>query len=72
MEKIQAFPCAGVASVGEKFEDGNIGMDLRDYFAGKAMQGKLSHPDFIMESIKKLTQDAYLIADNMLTTREES
>jgi hypothetical protein len=48
------------------------GMDLRDYFAAKAMQGLLASKDYSKSKlpITELCDDAYLIADNMLTARE--
>lgn len=67
-----AFPCEG----GNKFISGkeirrtlpSSGMDLRDYFAAKAMQGLLtSGGDF--EKFSHLATDAYSIADAMLAQR---
>ncbi|WP_312905430.1 hypothetical protein [Stutzerimonas nitrititolerans] len=67
-----AFPNEG----GHKFVSGNeirktlpsSGMDLRDYFAAKAMQGLLTGGgDF--EKFSHLAADAYAIADAMLVAR---
>ena len=61
--------------------DGNIidkilvttkGMTLRDYFAGQAITGLLSHPEDSIKQISKHTfsQWAYEISDAMLKERE--
>lgn len=47
------------------------GMTLRDYFAAKAMQGRLANPDWLA-SDEKTAVDAYQIADAMLKAREGS
>lgn len=44
------------------------GMDLRDYFAAKAMQGLLQHT---AESTHQLASESYDIADAMLKAREK-
>ena len=43
------------------------GMDLRDYFAAKAMQALLTNDSFHFESIAGV---AYLVAENMMEARE--
>lgn len=43
------------------------GMDLRDYFAAKAMQGMVTAQNQIHPQIE--AQDAYVIADAMLAAR---
>jgi hypothetical protein len=45
------------------------GMDLRDYFAAKAMQGLLSDPN-VRQSWDKFAEDAYEMADAMMKVRE--
>ncbi|HHS9967651.1 TPA: hypothetical protein ACTW6G_002929 [Raoultella ornithinolytica] len=45
------------------------GMTLRDYFAAKAMQGRLSNPDWLC-SDERTAIDAYRVADAMLKARE--
>jgi len=50
------------------------GMDLRDYFAAKAMQGLLANPK-LQEEILKMGQSwifdsAYAMADTMMKVRE--
>ncbi len=49
--------------------DENNGMDLRDYFAAKAMQGFLTESgDVIFDS---LAIESYRIADAMMKAREK-
>jgi hypothetical protein len=55
------------------------GMDLRDYFAAKAMQGMMSDPDHqlgawdnYIDWHKNLTSQAYQIADAMMKARNDS
>ena len=53
----------------------NSGMDLRDYFAAKAMQGLLSNPK-LQEQILKQGQDwivesSYAWANSMMQVREK-
>ena len=54
------------------------GMNLRDYFAAKAMQGMFSDPDHqlgawdnYVDWHKNLTSQAYQIADAMMKAREK-
>ena len=47
------------------------GMTLRDYFAAKAMQARLSNPDWLC-SDERTAADAYAMADAMLRAREAS
>ena len=49
---------------------GSTGMDLRDYFAAKAMQYWLSNP-IDNRQIEKLCEGAYQIADAMMKAREK-
>lgn len=46
-------------------------MTLRDYFAAKAMQGRLANPDWLCSDDRTATE-AYQIADAMLRAREAS
>ena len=48
----------------------NTGMDLRDYFAAKAMQYWLSNP-IDNRQIEKLCEGAYQIADAMMEARKK-
>jgi hypothetical protein len=70
---MKAFP---VNSQFEKYQ----GMDLRDYFAAKAMQGMASWDiktmdklarDFGEEPLDYLANNAYAIADAMMKAREK-
>ena len=47
-------------------------LDLRDYFAAKAMQGLLSCPVQPQSGADIFARDAYTIADAMLRAREEN
>lgn len=49
---------------------GQTGMDLRDYFAAKAMQGLLADTE-IRQSWAKFAEDAYEVADAMMEAREK-
>ena len=56
---------------------GKDGMDLRDYFAAKAMQGMIANKGFINgknadENDANGAKRAYKIADAMMRAREES
>ena len=47
----------------------STGMDLRDYFAAKAMQGFLTEDcDVILDS---LAHESYRVADEMMKAREK-
>lgn len=70
-DKMKAFPLSKEKNYGQD------GMDLRDYFAAKAMQGMLSDPDHqlgawdnYVDWHKNLTSQAYQIADAMMKARE--
>ena len=47
------------------------GMDLRDFFAAKAMQGILSNPSH-SDTDEQVVRDAYEIADQMMEARNDS
>jgi hypothetical protein len=51
------------------FQDGRMGMSLRDYFASLAMQGVLASD--IDAPLDKLVAAAYEMADAMLAEREK-
>ena len=51
-------------------------VDLRDYFAAKAMQGRIEAHTFFgsdddKDSAKRLARVAYIVADAMLSEREK-
>jgi division protein CdvB (Snf7/Vps24/ESCRT-III family) len=58
---MKAFPYTGA---------GTDGMDLRDYFAAKAMQGMLAGYQGNPPEPEKVVEDAYYYADQMLKARE--
>jgi len=67
---MKAFPLKAV----NPFDD-QEGMDLRDYFAGRAMQAFLAHERVMGELhkediVKNLTDGAYRMADAMMKARE--
>lgn len=72
----RAFPCDSIVErdeVGQLhgFEVSSGGMTLRDYFAAKAMQGRLANPDWLCSDDRTATE-AYQLADAMLRAREAS
>lgn len=51
--------------------EGFEGMDLRDYFAAKAMQGMLANQHPYQASDERMfARDAYVLADAMLKARQ--
>ena len=68
MNNPPAFPNEGFNGWGEPFQ----GMNLRDYFAAKAMQGLIHHFDFgtFRDDPERLALWAYDAADAMLKARE--
>lgn len=72
----RAFPCDSIVERDEVghlhgFEVSSGGMTLRDYFAAKAMQARLSNPQWIA-SDERTALDAYQVEDEMLRAREAS
>lgn len=69
-----AFPVQSyVNSDGETFESEPQGMSLRDYFAAKAMQSMLAHPDSRINAPANIfAMAAYLMADAMLEERKNN
>ncbi|EPC6088462.1 hypothetical protein [Citrobacter freundii] len=75
-----AFPVPGYKYIDEqyytRFVKATTGMQLRDYFAAKAMQGILANPgqlDNVTDSATEwVAEDAYRVADAMLKAREAS
>lgn len=59
---MKAFPETGM---------GNEGMDLRDYFAAKAMQALLVNDPDSVATDALISKDAYEIADAMMKAREK-
>jgi hypothetical protein len=54
----------------DSWGDPNAGMDLRDYFAAKAMHYWLCNPINDIQ-IENLCKGAYQVADAMIKAREE-
>ena len=71
----QAFPVTGLSGLANnEFIYPMTGMTLRDYFAAKAMQGMLAHPECDYTPMganaqKQAAADAYGMADEMLKAR---
>jgi len=65
MSTIKAFP-----KMNEKQPSFQTGMDLRDWFAGLAMQGILANEQTAPDSIL-ICKAAYQIADEMMKAREQ-
>jgi hypothetical protein len=55
-------PTSGQTTISE-------GMDLRDYFAGQALQGLLASD--VMDSMNIFIERSYVIADLMMKQRKE-
>jgi hypothetical protein len=55
----------------ENYDDytSDAGMDLRDYFAAKVLQGFCAAPEFNWDDEKRLAKRCYDIADAMLAER---
>lgn len=58
----------------EDYDDGknhDSDLEVRDYFAGKALQGYLSNPNFHRKFNKDLVKDCYKLADAMMKERDK-
>lgn len=64
-----AFPLQAVGPQGEPYSP-EVGMTLRDYFAGQALAGLLAHPQGPAGEWERSAKDAYNAADAMITARE--
>jgi hypothetical protein len=62
----QAFPI-----VGRKYDVVEAGMNLRDYFAAKAMQGFNANPDCTDLTNETVAEWSYSLADAMLEARNK-
>jgi hypothetical protein len=68
-ERMKAFPLSNMTGLNQQ------GMDLRDYFAAKAMQGMLAHTGVVYGKTASIDDSAgairaYAIADKMMKARE--
>jgi len=74
-ETIKAFPELNFTSDGE-FRYSSEGMDLRDYFAAKVLQGLLASSDLNKERfgatgfVDNLVKSSYIYADAMMEARK--
>ena len=70
---MKAFPVSRYVNVdGETHDSGIQGMDLRDYFAAKAMQALLSDSQWRLSfSMGDTARQAYDSADFMMKEREK-
>ena len=64
-----AFPSNYTHTDGRQFHE--EGMELRDYFAAKAMQGICASEELRFTSAKRIASMAYQIADAMLAERQK-
>lgn len=66
---MKAFPNAPFSDQGRQFD---TGMDLRDYFAAKAIQAMITHEyfEFSLHHYAMSSKAAYAIADAMMKARE--
>jgi hypothetical protein len=65
---MKAFPYSSDES--KQYNWINHGMDLRDYFAAKAMQAMMAHPDSNESAPARLyAEGAYVMADAMMEAR---
>ena len=74
MKKIKAFPKTSVNQNGELLAENNEGMDLRDYFAGKYLQGHLASEYYTgmntsKDNVLGVVKSAYIFADAMIEIR---
>ena len=76
---MKAFPVQGLSNeMGQNFQKiDEQGMDLRDYFAAKALQGLLASSDSyverfgVIDSVDNLVRSAYTYADAMMEERKK-
>ena len=68
MNNPQAFPRPASEAHQHGMHDPQEGMELRDYFAARAMQALLQQGSNVYDLMAKR---AYLIADEMMKAREE-
>ena len=66
---MKAFP---LNSIDEKNFYTNQGMDLRDYFAAKAMEAALIKQECNEYSIQQICKGSYKIAYEMIKARDDS
>ncbi len=77
MKAFPAFPTESVTLEGGQVVYGYMGMDLRDYFAAKALQGMFANPndghqsrfETYEEYVADIAHCAYEMADAMMKAR---
>ena len=76
MSKKTGGPAFPLQSIGPDFAPGYSGMTLRDWFAGKAMQGLIASPRGTPNGEDATTgyyaMAAYAMADSMIAEREKN
>ena len=60
-----------VNQLGQSILHPEPGMSLRDWFAGRAMQGMQGNPEFDRNTSSQIAQQACVMADAMLAARNE-
>ena len=78
---MKAFPTGKTGDKNNDFYVSQDGMDLRDYFSAKALQGMLSNPEFLQAVTKeevngsdcasRVAKVSYKYADAMMKAREK-
>jgi len=71
-DNIKAFPVNTEWDYGGEQGFKSAGMDLRDYFAAKAMQGMIDSSIESGVSLEFIAESAYRMADAMMEARNES
>jgi hypothetical protein len=69
-----AFPVLdgyGLEDGSSQLQNRYFGMSMRDYFAGQALIGLLSNPNYTMPGVERSGIMPYKIADAMITARDE-
>jgi hypothetical protein len=65
MKDQQAFPH------GDPTHGGDIGMTLRDWFAGQALAGAMASPNLVVTEYSQIARELFEMADAMLAEREK-
>lgn len=72
---MKAFPSANDVKIGDIGTPGHAGMDLRDYFAAKIVQGLMANPEApfgedFEQAVIWACEQSYAVADAMMKARE--
>ncbi len=69
---MKAFPTSGVHYTKNGVDMAQDGMELRDYFAAKAMQGLISDKSFRLQFLEiEIAKASYEVANAMMKAREQ-